>query len=141
MPDKKALVEMLSSNRLFEGFSKRDIAAVIAISSDVVHPKGKVLVVEGRPGVGFHLIVDGTALVSRNGRKLRSLVAGESFGDIALIDGGPRSATVTAETQLRTLSMAPWEFKPLVMGHPQLTYKLLLKLCALLREAEKRPPI
>jgi CRP-like cAMP-binding protein len=58
-----------------------------------------------------------------------------------VIDGGPRSASVTAETELRTLSLPPWEFKPLVLEHPKLSYKLLLKLCALLREAEKRPPV
>jgi hypothetical protein len=47
---------------------------------------------------------------------------------------------VTADTQLRTLSLPPWEFKPLLLEHPQLAYKLLIKLCALLREAEQRPP-
>jgi CRP/FNR family transcriptional regulator, cyclic AMP receptor protein len=139
--DRKTLVEMLSRNRLFEGFTKRDLAAVVEGATEVEHPKGRVVNEEGRPGVGFHLILDGTASVTRSGRKLRILGPGDSFGDIALIDGGPRTATVAADTQLRTLSLSPWEFRPLVMAHPQLAYKLLLKLCALLREAEKRPPI
>jgi CRP/FNR family cyclic AMP-dependent transcriptional regulator len=110
-------------------------------ATEVEHAKGRVVMEEGKPGVGFHLIVDGTAGVTRSGRKLRTLGPGDSFGDIALIDGGPRSATVAAETHLRTLSLSPWEFRPLVMQHPQLAYKLLLKLSALLREAEKRPPL
>jgi CRP/FNR family cyclic AMP-dependent transcriptional regulator len=139
--DKKALVEMLSRNRLFDGFAKKDIAAIINYATEVVHPEGKVIVIEERPGVGFHLLLEGTAAVSVKGRKLRTLGPGDSFGDIAVIDGGPRSASVTAESELVTLSLAPWEFRPLVLAHPQLAYKLLLKLCALLREAEKRPPV
>jgi CRP/FNR family cyclic AMP-dependent transcriptional regulator len=139
--DKKTLVEMLSRNRLFDELTKKEVGAVIEYSTEVNHPEGQPIVIEDRAGVGFHLILDGTAIVSVKGRKLRTLGAGESFGDIAVIDGGPRSASVTAETPLRTLSLPPWEFKPLVLEHPQLAYKLLLKLCALLREAEKRPPV
>ena len=131
MANKKALVDMLSRNRLFDGFAKKDIAAIINSATEVVHPEGKVIVIEERPGVGFHLLLEGTAAVSVKGRKLRTLGPGDSFGDIAVIDGGPRV----------TLSLAPWDFRPLVLAHPQLAYKLLLKLCALLREAEKRPPV
>lgn len=141
MSDRKALVEMLSRNRLFEGLTKKDLTAVVVSATEVEHAKGRVVMEEGKPGVGFHLIVDGTAGVTRSGRRLRTLGPGDSFGDIALIDGGPRSATVAAETHLRTLSLSPWEFRPLVMQHPQVAYKLLLKLSALLREAEKRPPL
>lgn len=141
MSDRKALVEMLGRNRLFEGLTKKDLTAVVVSATEVEHAKGRVVMEEGKPGVGFHLIVDGTAGVTRAGRKLRTLGPGDSFGDIALIDGGPRSATVAAETHLRTLSLSPWEFRPLVMQHPQVAYKLLLKLSALLREAEKRPPL
>jgi len=139
--DKKQLADMLSRNRLFDGMTKKDIAAVINYSTEVVHAPGRLIVVEDRPGVGFHLLISGTAVVSVKGRKLRTLGPGDSFGDIAVIDGGPRSASVTAESELVTLSLAPWEFKPLVMEHPALAYKLLVKLCALLREAEKRPPV
>jgi CRP/FNR family cyclic AMP-dependent transcriptional regulator len=139
--DKKTLVEMLGRNRLFDELTKKEVGAVVDYSTEVNHPKGQMIVIEDRSGVGFHLILDGTATVTVKGRKVRSLGPGESFGDIAVIDGGPRSASVTAETELRTLSLPPWEFKPLVLEHPKLSYKLLLKLCALLREAEKRPPV
>jgi CRP/FNR family transcriptional regulator, cyclic AMP receptor protein len=139
--DKKTLVEMLGRNRLFDELTKKEVGAVVDYSTEVNHPKGQMIVIEDRSGVGFHLILDGTATVSVKGRKVRTLGPGESFGDIAVIDGGPRSASVTAETELRTLSLPPWEFKPLVLEHPKLSYKLLLKLCALLREAEKRPPV
>ena len=141
MTDKKTLVDMLSRNRLFDGLSKKDLVAVINSSKEVEHGTGRLIVVEGSPGVGFHLILEGTALVTRNGRRLRALGPGESFGDIAVIDGGPRSASVKAETRLRVLSLPPWEFKALLLEHPQIAYKLLIKLSTLLREAEKRPPV
>jgi CRP/FNR family cyclic AMP-dependent transcriptional regulator len=139
--DKKTLTEMLSRNRLFDEFSKKDIAEVISFSKEIDHSPGQLIVEEGRSGVGFHLILAGSAAVSVKGRKVRTLGPGDSFGDIAVIDGGPRSASVTAGTELLTLSLAPWEFKPLLIEHPSLAYKLLLKVCALLREAERRPPV
>ena len=61
MANKKALVDMLSRNRLFDGFAKKDIAAIINSATEVVHPEGKVIVIEERPGVGFHLLLEGTA--------------------------------------------------------------------------------
>lgn len=141
MTDKKALVDMLSRNRLFDELTRKETLAMIDSAKEVNHRQGQMIVVEGHPGVGFHLLLEGTAIVTRNGRKIRRLGPGETFGDIAVIDGGPRSASVQAETQLRTLSMPPWEFKPLLLEHPKIAYKLLVKLCTLLREAEKRPPV
>jgi CRP/FNR family transcriptional regulator, cyclic AMP receptor protein len=141
MTDKKTLVDMLSRNRLFDELNKKDVLALIDSAKEVDHREGQMIVVEGHPGVGFHLLLEGTAIVSRNGRKLRTLGPGETFGDIAVIDGGPRSASVQAATQLRTLSLPPWEFKPLLLEHPRIAYRLLVKLCTLLREAEKRPPL
>jgi CRP-like cAMP-binding protein len=141
MTDKKTLVNLLSRNRLFDELNKKDVLALIDSAKEVDHREGQMIVVEGQPGVGFHLLLEGTAIVSRNGRKLRTLGPGETFGDIAVIDGGPRSASVQAATQLRTLSLPPWEFKPLLLEHPRIAYRLLVKLCTLLREAEKRPPL
>ena len=141
MTDKKVLVDLLDRTRLFAGLRKKDVLAIIGSAKEVEHSQGRVIIVEGVPGVGFHLILEGTAMVSRNGRKLRMIGPGESFGDIAVIDGGPRSASVRAETPLRVLSLPPWQFKALLVEHPLIAYKLLVKLCVLLREAETRPPL
>lgn len=141
MTDKKTLVNLLIRNQLFDELNKKDVLALINSAKEVDHREGQMIVVEGHPGVGFHLLLQGTAIVSRNGRKLRTLGPGETFGDIAVIDGGPRSASVQAATALRTLSLPPWEFKPLLLEHPRIAYRLLVKLCTLLREAEKRPPL
>ncbi len=141
MTDRKTLVDMLSRTRLFDGLTKKDVLALIDSSTEVEHAPGRVIIVEGSSGVGFHLVLEGTAVVARKGRRLRMIGAGESFGDIAVIDGGPRSASVMAETRLRVLSLPPWQFKALLIEHPRIAFKLLVKLCALLREAEKRPPL
>jgi CRP/FNR family transcriptional regulator, cyclic AMP receptor protein len=141
MSDRKTLIEMLQRNRLFEGFTKADLEHVLNSSQEVQYPAEKEVVTEGRNGVGFHLILDGEAVVRSQGREIRRLGAGDSFGDIAVIDGGPRSATVVATQPLHTLALLPWEFKPLLLEHPEMAFKLLLKVTALLREAEHRPPV
>ncbi|MGA8015871.1 MAG: cyclic nucleotide-binding domain-containing protein [Candidatus Dormiibacterota bacterium] len=134
-------VEMLRGARIFEALSKKEIGAVARVSREVQHNAGDEIVREGTPGVGFHLILAGRARVTKKGRKLRELGPGDSFGDISIVDGGPRTASVVAETPLRLLSILAWEFKPLLLDNPHLAYKMLLRVCELLRDAEARPPV
>ena len=103
---------MLRGARIFEALSKKEIGAVARVSREVQHNAGDEIVREGTPGVGFHLILAGRARVTKKGRKLRELGPGDSFGDISIVDGGPRTASVVAETPLRLLSILAWEFKP-----------------------------
>lgn len=138
MADRRTFAEMMGGVPLFAGLSRKEIESVLRLAREVTHQAGKEVVTEGREGVGFHLIVDGSATVNHGGRDIRTLGPGDSFGDIALIDGGPRSATVVAATAMRTLSIAAWDFKPLLIEHPQIAYKLMLQLCSRLREAEAR---
>ena len=141
MTSRSAQVNLLSGVALFEGLTKKEAAFVLQFMRDQDFPAGKVIVEEGTTGGRFFVIVSGTAVVTRRGRRLRRLEAGDSFGDIALIDGGPRSATVTAESAISTLSLAVWNFKAALLENPSITYKLLLVLCKRLREAESRAPI
>ncbi len=141
MTSRSAQVNLLSGVGLFEGLTKKEAGFVLQFMRDQDFPAGKVVVEEGTTGGRFFLIVSGTALVTRRGRRLRRLEAGDSFGDIALIDGGPRSATVTAKSAISTLSLAVWNFKAALLENPSITYKLLLVLCKRLREAESRAPI
>lgn len=138
MAPRSELVERLGQVPLFSGFGRKEREAVIRSSSEVTHPAGKEVVSEGRDGVGFHLILSGSAVVTQGGRTLGVLGPGEYFGEIALIDGGPRAATVRAETELRTLSITAWDFKPLLHEHPLMAEKLLVELCRRVRVAEGR---
>ena len=135
MPTEKKLIEQLGSVYLFEGLSDRDLKALVASASQVDHSAGHEIVTEGRGGVGFHLILDGHAEVLVHGHRHGWLGPGDYFGEISLIDGQPRSATVRAETPVRTLSLTAWDFKPL-LDDPEIVKKLLLGVCKRLRSAE-----
>jgi CRP/FNR family transcriptional regulator, cyclic AMP receptor protein len=132
----KEQLERLRSVRLFEGLSDRELKDILGRSREVVHPAGRDIVEEGGGSAGFHLILDGKATVIRGGEVRGSLGKGDYFGEISLLDGKPRSATVKAEGEVRTLSLTAWQFEPMLQDHPKLAHKLLLGLCAHVRAAE-----
>jgi CRP-like cAMP-binding protein len=138
MASRDDLLELLARVPLFEGLSKKELEAVVRSSSEVEHEAGHAIVTEGGGAAGFHLMLAGEATVSQDGREIRRLAAGDFFGEIALIDGGPRSATVTAVTRVRTLSITAWDFKPLLGEHPEMAHKVMVVLCRRLRAAEER---
>jgi CRP/FNR family cyclic AMP-dependent transcriptional regulator len=131
------IVELLSGVELFRGVSKKDLSKIAAAMKEMDFPEGKVVTAEGDLDARFYLILEGGARVSIGGRRRQLLGPGQYFGEIALIDGGPRSATITTETPLRTLTLAPWNFKPLLKENPDMTYKILIEVCRLLRSVEK----
>ena len=141
MASRSAQVELLSGVELFAGLTKKEAAFILQFMRDYNYPAGRVIVEEGETGGRFYLIVSGTASVSRRGRRIRKLGPGDSFGDIALIDGGPRSATVTADTPISTMALAIWNFKAALLENPSITYKMLLVLCKRIRDAETRGPV
>ena len=101
-------------------------------------PKGKEVVTEGRGGVGFFMILDGTAAVTRRGETRATLGPGDTFGELALVDRlGDRSATVTALTELRCAGITAWEFRPFVKENPDVAWRLLETLAQRVRDAEE----
>jgi CRP/FNR family transcriptional regulator len=135
---KKEQLELLGSVPLFEGLSKADVKHLVDISKVVFHDEGHTIIHEGDHGAGFQLILDGEARVVRGGRTAARLGPGEFFGEMALIDEGPRTATVIASTPMTTLGIASWNFRPLVKGRPEMAWKLLVFLTVRLRAAQKR---
>ena len=91
---------------------------------------------EGSGGAAFFLIDSGEATVSRKGVHVANLGPGDYFGEIALIDGGPRSATVTAATDLVCYGLTFWEFRPLIERNGPIAWKLLQALAKRLRAAD-----
>ncbi len=130
--------ELLSSVDLFSGLGAKALGKVAARCRSVEHPQGKDIVVEGDGGAGFHLIVSGTAEVLVGGVVTGSLSAGQWFGDISLVDGAPRSATVRATTPVSSLALTSWDFRPLLEDEPEIARNLLLVMCRRLRAAEAR---
>jgi CRP/FNR family transcriptional regulator len=131
-------VESLSQVPLLAGIRRRELKRLVDRMSERTFAEGEVAVEEGRGGAGFWLIQEGSATVSIGGEIIRTLGPGDYFGEIALLDDGPRTATVTAGTDLRCLGMATWEFRPFVLEHPEVALTMLQALARRLREAEFR---
>jgi CRP/FNR family cyclic AMP-dependent transcriptional regulator len=97
---------------------------------------GSTIVSEGATGAGFFVIADGNASVSDGDQERARLGPGDYFGEMALIDDAPRSATITADTDVRAFGMTPWEFKPFVLSHPEVAWSMLRSLSSRVREAQ-----
>lgn len=127
------MAKSLQSVPLFSGLTKKELAVVAGAAKEVKANAGDILAKEGEHGVGFFLILEGTARVVVNGRTRRRLSAGDTFGEIALLDGGPRTATVIAETDMVMLGITAWAFKGLLTQYPTITIKLLEEVASRLR--------
>jgi CRP/FNR family transcriptional regulator, cyclic AMP receptor protein len=93
----------------------------------------------GRGGVAFFILLEGEAAVTVDGQERRRLKGGDYVGEIAMIDpDAPRSATVTAVTDVRLAHLSAWDFRPFVVEHPEVAWDLLRTLAKRLREAEQR---
>lgn len=138
LPDMGAEWEALQRVPLFADLSASDLAAITRPARSESAAAGDVLCQEGEPGYDFFVIVEGEATVDRGGRVLRRLGPGDYFGELALLDRGPRSATVTAATDMRLLRLAELDFSAVLDEVPALTHKLLAAVSRRLREAEAR---
>jgi CRP-like cAMP-binding protein len=132
------VAQSLKGVSLFSGVRNRDLKRLANVMRESRFNEGDQITTEGESGVGFFLIEEGNASVSLHGEIIRTLGPGDHFGEIALIDEGPRSATVTATTDLRCRGMAAWEFRSFVQEHPEVAWPLLQTLVARLREAQSR---
>ena len=130
------IVDELGRTDLFAGIRRKALKAIASYAHVVSHAPGEEVTEEGRSGLGFHLIREGTATVTVGGQDRPSIGPGEYFGEISLIDGLPRSATVRAETPLTTISLASWTFLPLLDEYPEVSKRLLEVMCARLRAVE-----
>jgi CRP-like cAMP-binding protein len=128
----------LHSVKLFHGMPEGDLNKVARQMREVRHVKGEQIALQGREGVGFMVILDGEAEVSIPDGGRRVLGPGDHFGEMALLDQGGRSATVTATTDLVLAAIAEWNFKPFLLEHPEVAYRMLQTLSRRLREAEAR---
>jgi CRP-like cAMP-binding protein len=130
------VVAMLQDIPLFSGCTKNELNQLAKIVKEVEFPAGQTICKEGARGIGMHIVVEGDTKVQIGGRTRRKLGPGAFFGEIALLDGGPRSATVIADTAVRTLSVPQWEFKSMLEEHPTLALRMLEETCRRLRNTD-----
>jgi CRP-like cAMP-binding protein len=123
---------------LFSALSASQIRTLRKTVDEVTVPAGRVLCEEGTVGREFFFIVDGTAAVRRNGRKVATLGPGAYFGELSLLDRRPRSATVVSETDMTLLVLEQRRFNGLLDAMPALAHKLLVAMSERLREADAR---
>jgi len=138
MARKDEKLDQLGRMWLFSACSKRDLQVIGRASDEVDVPAGKVLTEEGRQGHEFYLILDGQAAVRRNGKKVATLGPGQYFGELSLLDKGPRSATVVADTDMRLLVLGQREFNGTLDEVSGLAHKLLRTMASRLRESDAR---
>ncbi len=134
----RQLVERLRKIPLFAACSKDELQQIAAAASTLTFPAGTVLAREGDVGREFMVIDDGTADVVIGGAVVNQLGPEDSFGEVALLDGGVRTATVVASTDVVAYVIEQREFAVLVFDSQSLARKLLIGLAKLLRSAELR---
>ena len=130
------VLEQLASVDLFEGLPAADLRRIRDAGKEIAFEAGSELAVQGRAGGRFFLILDGEVDVTVGGRTHLTMGPGEYLGEISLIDGEPRSASVTARTPVRTWSLASFAFRPLLRQYPAMAEKVMVLLCRRLRAAE-----
>lgn len=111
-------VETLSAVPLFSGLSRQRLMAVLRSAHGVDFRPGEHIVEEGSTSGGFYVITEGEALVTVSGNEVARLPPGSYFGEVAVIDEGPRSATITAATRVNTLEFTSGALKSLLRKDP-----------------------
>jgi CRP-like cAMP-binding protein len=129
--------ELLRRVRLFEGLEQRELEDIANSMKERTFRSGDTVTEEGTGGVGFFVIADGQAEVSSHGEHRRDLGPGDHFGEVALISGADRTATITAKSDLRCYGLTSWEFRPLIENNGRIAWKLLEQLGRILRETDR----
>jgi CRP-like cAMP-binding protein len=125
MLGKDAKMELIQSIPLFEDCSRRELREIAAVVDEVVVPAGYDLTREGATGKELVVIVEGAADVRRRGRKINSLGSGDFLGEIALISGEPRTATVRTTQPTHALVLTAQAFRSLIRRIPSMQQKVL----------------
>jgi len=132
----RAPVDALRQVPLFADLDDRDLERLADRFQERSFSEGEMIVEEGATGTSFFVLAEGNASVSVGGEMRASLAPGDHFGEMAILEQGVRSASVTAATDVRSYFLAPWEFRPFIEEHPEIAWKLLQTLGHRLRTAQ-----
>ena len=122
---------------LFAGFSKRHLQRLASQTDEVRFDPGERIVEQGNPGETLFVMLEGQAKVERDGKVRTRLVPGDFFGEVSVLDGGPRTASVVAETPVATLRLFRRTVLELVESEPQLALSLLVGIAHRIREIDR----
>ncbi|HEY3549877.1 MAG TPA: cyclic nucleotide-binding domain-containing protein [Gaiellaceae bacterium] len=125
-----ASAETLRRVPLFAELEAAELQSIADSMHEANVPAGAIVTAEGGPGDGFFVIESGEAEVTIEGQRRSTMTAGDYFGEIALLLGSNRTATVTAITDLRCHALTPWDFRTLVEGDPSIAWKVMQSMAA-----------
>ncbi len=145
MPGPRPDIELLARVPLFEGLSRAHLGRVASLAEHTTYNAGRVIVKKDEPGRAFYVIVDGTAKVVKGkivtARREAELGPGDFFGELSLLDGDPRVATVIAATPLTTIRIERAAFRHLLREEPELALKVLEGMARRTRKILQTPPL
>ncbi|MHB8644088.1 MAG: cyclic nucleotide-binding domain-containing protein [Gaiellaceae bacterium] len=134
----KAPVDLIKSVPLFSDLDNRELKEIAESMKERTFAAGDTVTQEGTGGAGFFVVEEGAATVSVGGQDVRTIGAGDYFGEIGLIADIDRTATITADTDLHCYGMTFWDFRPLVESNASIAWKLLQAMASRLKEAEQK---
>jgi CRP/FNR family cyclic AMP-dependent transcriptional regulator len=134
----EAPVELIKRVPLFADLDDRELKQIASSMKERTFSAGDTVTEEGKGGIGFFVIGEGTASVSVGGSQVRTIGQGDYFGEIGLIADIDRTATITAESDLRCYGKTSWDFRPLVESNAAIAWKMLQVMAQRLKEAQKR---
>ena len=133
-------LDLLHRIPLFSGIDRRGLERLGMLSDEVDVPAGKVLMTQGEGGRDMMVLIAGSVAIERDGQRVNTLGAGDFFGEIALIDGGPRTATVTTEEPSRLLVITHRDFHAMMEEFPDVENQVLSALAHRIRRHEPEIP-
>ncbi len=117
--------DLLKRVPIFSDLDRKELERISTSMKQRTFSEGDTVTSEGQSGIGFFVIESGEATVTVGGDERRRLGPGDYFGEVALLNESPRTATITADTELRCYGLTSWEFRPLVETHSSIAWKLL----------------
>jgi CRP-like cAMP-binding protein len=135
---KSSKIEHLANMPLFVGCSSKELQAIAKAGDEITMTAGTVIVDQGQMGREAFVVLDGQVTVKRSGRKITSLGAGAVVGELSLLDHGPRTATVTCDTDCSLFVIDQRHFRGVLEHNPSIAMKLLASLSARIRELDRQ---
>jgi CRP-like cAMP-binding protein len=124
---------------LFTGLDRKELEMLAHLLKERRYRAGTAIVEAGATGHGLYVITEGRAVVRKDGRTVARLGPGDFFGEIAVLDDGPRTADITAEEDTACLMLAAWEVRPLLQENASITFKMLMEMAR--RQRAERPRV
>ncbi len=138
MASKSAQIEHLQQVPLFSGCSKKDLQTIAKVGDEITMTAGTMIVDQGQMGREAFVILDGTVTVRRSGKKVTQLATGAVVGELSLLDHGPRTASVTCDTDCTLFVLDQRHFRGVLEDNPSIAMKLLGALASHIRDLDRQ---